>query len=56
MAKKLSVLKPKRLKTYRILSFFYYNFEDTIANFDKTCSKKNLSVVHTLRIKWKPII
>ena len=42
MAKKCSVLKSRRLRNLKFfLSFSYYNFEDTVTNFDKDMFKKN---------------
>ena len=41
MAKKLSVLKPRRLRNlYRFLLFSYDNFDDTVANFEKDMFRK----------------
>ena len=41
MAKQLSVLKPQRLRNLKfLLSFSYYNFEDTVTNFDKDMFRK----------------
>ena len=49
MVKKLSVLKPWRLRNLKIyLSFSYCSFEDTAISFDKDIFRKNLSVIQTL--------
>ena len=54
-AKKLSVLKPQRLRNSQFFhSFSYYNFEDTLTNFDKDLFRKNLSVVQTVIAKGIP--
>ena len=50
IAKKLSVLKPQRLKNFFFFHFQYHNFEDTVTNLIKTCSEKNLFVVQTLTV------
>ena len=35
-AKKHSVLEPQRLKNFwSFISFFYFNFQDTVSDFDK---------------------
>ena len=41
MAKKLSVVKPRRLRNNNIffLSFSYHNTENTVTNFDKDMFK-----------------
>ena len=38
MAKKLAVLKPRRLQFF--LSFSYYSFEDTVSNFENDMFRK----------------
>ena len=41
MAKKLSVLKPRRLRNlYVYLSFSFYNCEETVTNFEKAMFRK----------------
>ena len=41
IAKKLSVLKPQRLRNfYFFFHFHYHNFEDTVTNFDKDMFRK----------------
>ena len=58
MAKKLLVLKPLRLRNLNfLLSFSYYNFEDTALktnNDDDMFIRKKLSVLQTLIVKRKP--
>ena len=52
IAKKLSVLKPQRLKNFQFFFHFqYHNFEDTVTNLIKTCSEKNLFAVQTYTVK-----
>ena len=52
IAKKLSVLKPQKLRNfYFFFHFQYHNFEDIVTNFDKDMFR-NLFVVQTLTVKW----
>ena len=52
-AKRLSVLKLQRLRHLYIFSFSYHNFENTVTDIIllKDMSRKNLSVVQTLKVK-----
>ena len=40
IAKKLSVLKPQRLRNLYFFSFSYHNFEETATNFGKDMFRK----------------
>ena len=40
IAKKLSVLKPQRLRNFYFFHFQYHNFENTVTNFDKDMFRK----------------
>ena len=41
MAKKLSILRPRRLRNiYFFLSFSYHNFEEAVTNFEKDMFRK----------------
>ena len=52
MAKKLSTLKPQRLRHLKFfLSFSYYTFEDTVTYFDKNMLKKKLSKVQNFIVE-----
>ena len=42
MAENLSVFKPRKLRNSYFFRFSYYNFEDTVTDFEKTCSAKDL--------------
>ena len=49
MTKKLSVLKPRRLRNLLFfLSFFYHNYEETVTNFEKDMFRKEPLAVFTL--------
>ena len=60
MAKKHSVLKALGLRNLKIFSsifFLYYNFEDTVTNFDKDMFKKKLSNSYCLvKTKFKSVV
>ena len=52
MAKKLSVLKPLRLRIFKFfISFSYYNVEDTVTNFEKDIFENNFSLTNKKNVK-----